>query len=156
MRIVFFGLLVCVLVVFSNVSAQEARDREKFEQQEYPQDWSEIETATSRLFVNKLDRNFYVLPSGNVEYWKSTSYRGSITVSLFEVNCLERQNRLLKSTRNTPAGRVTEGIGSWYSIDGSSSNSQVGAVVCRLAKPPVVEKKIVRRKVVKKVRKGNQ
>ncbi len=156
MRIVFFGLLVCILAVFSNVSAQETRDREKFEQQEYPQDWSEVETATSRLFVNKLDRNFYVLPTGNVEYWKSTSYKGNITVDLFEVNCSQGQKRLLKSIRNAGGVKTVEGTGSWDSIDGDTSNSQVAAIVCRSVKPSVVGKKIVRRKVVKKVRKGNQ
>ncbi len=154
MRIVFFGLLVCVLLIVGNVSAQEIRDREKFERQEYSQDWSELETATSRRFVTKLDRNFYVLPSGNVEYWVSTSYIG-ITLSLFEVNCSERQKRLLKSTRMTPNGRVTEGADPWTGRDGESSSSQVATIVCRLVIPSIVEKTIVKRKVVKKIRKGN-
>jgi hypothetical protein len=152
MKICFFVMLFFVLAV-GTVSSQETRDKEKFEQQEYEQDWVVVETATSRLFNNQLDRNFYYLPNKNVEYWKSTSYNGYITLDLYEVDCVGKQKRLLKSIRNTRDGRKVVTGDSWEGITDDSSNSQVATIVCRSIKPTAIKKSVSRKVTVKRSRK---
>jgi hypothetical protein len=133
-------MVFCVLVFVTTSLAQQ-------------HDWVSVDTATSSLFRDRLDRNFNVLPSGNIEYWVERTVNGYVNVGLYEVNCLKKERRQLKALKD---GYVVEDTPDSYfsSFDGSrSSNGQVAAMVCRMAKPPVVEKRTVRTKVVRKTRK---
>jgi hypothetical protein len=138
MRMRLLVVLFCVFVVVGSVSAQE-------------HDWVSVETATSGLFRDRLDRNFNVLPSGNIEYWVERTVSGYVNVDLYEVNCSKKERRQLKGLKNGAVVKDTPD--SYFSGFDKSSNGQVAAMVCRMAKPPVVEKRTVRSKVVRKTRK---
>ncbi len=137
------AMLFCILVFVGSSSAQE-------------HNWISVDTATSGLFRDRLDRNFNVLPSGNIEYWVERTVSGYVNVDSYEVNCVKKERRDLKSSRTDQNGKVVasnDTPDSYWSGFDESSNGQVAAMVCRMAKPPVIEKRTVRSKVVRKTRK---
>jgi hypothetical protein len=125
----FFVLLFCILVFVGTSSAQQ-------------HDWVSVETATSGLFRDELDRNFNVLPSGNVQYWIKRTMNGFDRVDLYEVDCVKKQWRQLRASKTDQDGEL------WTPFN-QSSNGQVAAMVCRMAKLPIVGKKIVKKKVAR-------
>ncbi len=138
-----------ILIVAGNSFAQETKELEKFEREFYEHQWSSVETATSGLFRDELDRNFYMSPSGNVQYWVKRTVNGFENVGLYEVDCVKREQRELRSTRTDRQGnQVASKIipGSWLGIDNESSNSQVANMVCQSIKPSIVTRKVLSRK----------
>jgi hypothetical protein len=149
MKIIYLLVLFSLLICAYGVSGQ-ATDKEKFETAEHINDWQQIETPTSGLFREYLDYNYLVLPNKNIEYWKKTIYK-TTTYQLFEVDCQNKQRRLLKVLGAYYEGKTYPEY--WQDLD-ESTNGIVAAMVCKLSKP-AAKTKIIPKRAPRKSKRRN-
>ncbi len=155
MKMRLFLMVFCLLLFAGNASAQE--------------NWIFVEMKSSERLRHYLDRNFKVLSNGIVEYRvKSNFYfQGEFhdtgNIEVYWANCMDRQLRLVSAPYSEQNGMklIILGLKQWRPFDDETGDGDVAAKVCKMLEERNVskvsnDKKVVKKKVVKRTRKRKQ